>query len=117
MAEIGAILNWWQRSPGLIGGGIVVQRFGNYSAGTRLTGDEIRRMRNFRQLIEYRRIDVWPADANRHGLKRFVIPRGGPGKYAVVEGQVLNSEPLSKEDALALAKGTAPEKDAEAAAA
>lgn len=109
-----------------IGGGTVRRRFTSGGValmkGHQLTGDQLRAMpaNNAQALIGAGFIEVWPKSAaNREGMKRFVISRG-PGKYDVVEGYVLNSEHLSKDDAVALAKTHAAsesEPKAEAAAA
>ena len=99
-----------------VGGGVVSRRFtlgGEVLlAGTELTREQLLAMprSNRRALIENRFLRVWPASVGAGG-QRFAIHRGG-GAYDVIEGRLLNTEPLTKAQAEALA---APKPNAAAA--
>lgn len=81
--------------------------------GTRLTGDEVRRMfrtPNLKAIIDSGYLKVWPRgdsgpaevqDAPQTGV--HVVYRGF-GKYDVIRGAVVNEGSLDKEGAHALAK-------------
>lgn len=94
-------------NPRDIGGGVVRRLFTNagkvHRSGDKLTGDQIRAMptHNMRALVENRFIEIYPqsvsVDAGRHVIHR------GQGRYDVIEGCVLNDQPLSKDDADKLA--------------
>lgn len=108
--------------PDHIGGGIVQQTFRTNGrslfAGMKLTRDDLVKMpaQNRNALIEAGRIVVWPRDAgatpsaapSAAGAQRFVSPRGF-GKYDVIEGRKVNAEPVSREEAHALAGIPMPE--------
>ena len=89
-----------------IGGGIVRRAFEmegkKIPAGTTLTGDAIRAMRNHKTMIEGGRLDVWPRGGSAEPGTLFVVHQGR-GKYDVIEGRKLNSAPLTKDEAAALA--------------
>lgn len=93
--------------PELIGGGVVRRRFSLAGevmlAGRELTGAQIRAMTtaNRKALLRAGFLDVWPVHSGPSG-DRFVVNLGF-GKFDVVEGRKLNSEPLTKEQATALA--------------
>ena len=91
-----------------LGGGVVRRRFSRGGeiilAGHVFSGEELRSFRsaNLRALIDKGVIEVWPkhAIAGERGA-RFPIHQGF-GKYDVVEGRKLNTEPLTREQAQAL---------------
>lgn len=92
-------------------GGAVVRRpflYGEQQlkAGDVLTEEQVRHMpRNNRNALrDGNFISIYPKRAGRAG-QAFVIHRG-QGKYDVIEGVKINDEPLSKEDADALAGPT-----------
>ncbi len=105
-------------------GGAVVQRPFNMGGrrlqrGDMLTASEVQAMppNNRRALIDNRQIEVFPpvpsAPVAPHpaaGAEMHVIHRGA-GLYDVIRGERLNSEPLSKEQAVALAEQGADDPD------
>lgn len=98
-----------------IGGGKVRRGFrmgAKYVApGTILTAEQILSFpyANRCALID-RFIEVWPSEANLHptpkheGPTKLMMIHMGAGNYNVIEGWVLNEEPLSKDDAADLVK-------------
>lgn len=92
-----------------IGGGYVRRRFTcggrvRYS-GEKLTAEDLAAMphRNREALIEMRSIDIYPkGDGGSQYSERHIVHRGC-GKFDVIEGRKLNTEPLTKEQAEALA--------------
>lgn len=90
-------------------GGAVVRRTFQFDSrrmrtGDRLTRDEVIGMPapNRNALIEKQYIDVLPRDIGGAGGERIVVNRGF-GKFDVIEGRRLNTEPLTKDEAEALA--------------
>jgi hypothetical protein len=101
----------------MIGGGVVRRRIGvaggdGVLAGTRLTREQVLAMpvANRRAMISTGHISVWPLN-EQVGGERFAVHLGF-GKYDVVEGRKLNAEPLTKEQAEALAGIAAAASDA-----
>ncbi len=96
-----------QLMPETIGGGRVRQPFTmagrRVTRGDTLTADEIMAMptSNRRALIETGYLHVWPKRPGEVAAERHLVSRGF-GRYDVIEGVVLNKEPLSKEEAMAL---------------
>lgn len=102
-----------------IGGGRVERPFtmgGKLLArGTMLSGDDVRGIRaaNRSSLIDRGYLRVWPKEAAAQqpqagqAAERFVI-HSGFGRYNVVEGRVLNEQPLDKDSAYLLAGKAAP---------
>jgi hypothetical protein len=95
-------------------GGARVQRTFTFGArrlqnGDVLTGDEVRAIRpaNRSAFIDKGYIVPWPIEAAQMapqaGVERFVKPLGFGRGYDVIEGRKVNDEPLSKEEACALA--------------
>jgi len=95
-------------APERIGGARVKHgfKFGerNVNSGDFLTRKEVRSIpiRNRNALIDAGFIQVFPLESS--GGDRFVVP-AGKGLFHVVEGKRLTSEPLSREQAEALAGG------------
>lgn len=97
-----------------IGGGIVKRTFNNggrhMRSGERLTAEEILGWptANRQALIDKKFIEVWPKGDVSHPLGS-VEPAGrhlvslGSGRFNVVEGRVVNTEPLTRSQAMALA--------------
>jgi hypothetical protein len=109
--EVGGAARVWTLPDNQIGGAIVRRGFNRGSTwlkvGTRLTADEVRAipMVNRRALSVSGALDIYPLAPGgmaAEDLDRYVIHRGR-GEYDVIEGRRLNSEPLSKEKAEALA--------------
>lgn len=92
-----------------LGGGRVRRTFTfgdkRYYPGMEMTGDELRRMPivNRNAMVENRLIEVWPVRANGE----MHVVHVGRGLYDVIRGVKLNGDPLSKEEAEALAMETA----------
>jgi hypothetical protein len=86
-----------------IGGGKVIQGFrmgGEYvRPGTILSREQILGIPYAnRASLMARFIEVWPREAGKpEGTARFIVRVGT--KYNVIEGVVLNAEPLEKEEA------------------
>lgn len=70
------------------------------SRGTRLAGDELAAMRNWRALVANRFVEIAPPQP--HQIVRFAISKGF-GRWDVLQGRRLNGRPLSKDEATALA--------------
>lgn len=96
--------------PDQIGGGEVRQPImlngTRRTRGDALSAEEIGGMlpSNLRAMVERGFIQVWPksrAERDRAPVKRHLVSRGF-GKYDVIEGAILNGEPLTKEEAQAL---------------
>lgn len=85
--------------------------------GIVLSGDQIRALRNHKELIRAGKLETWPADPRGSG-QRYIVSIGF-GKFDVIEGVKLNPEPLTKGEAMALAKReeaeTEPDKEKEPA--
>jgi len=110
-----------------IGGGRVIRQFSMdgkiVRLGTYLTAEQIQSIHNRAYMIG-RFIDVWPkasvtagnassaADTGADQAERHVVTLGF-GRYNVIEGTVLNEEPLSRADAYALAGKAEPMKRGE----
>lgn len=90
-----------------LGGGFVRLAFTvngrRMRVGSRLTADEIASFSNGRRLIETGHIAVYPpAPKEGEGPDRYVIHIGG-GRYDVIAGVKLNAQPVTKDEADALA--------------
>ncbi len=110
-----------------IGGGRVMRTFRlgdrQVMSGETLDADTLARMNtvNRNSLIDNGYITVWPKSGDAappaaapaataaEGAQRFVINKGF-GKFAVVEGRLLNDEPLDRKGAEALAAEGQPAK-------
>lgn len=103
-----------------VGGAVVKRMFGGRKAGDTLTRAEVLAIpgANRAALINLGKIAVFPIRSGTTGtvplaaseeqrpeiehMKRHVVSRGF-GKYDVIEGNILNAEPLTKDAAKALA--------------
>lgn len=92
-----------------IGGGVVRRRFtmaGGRAAmmGEILSAAEVRAIppRNLRALLDSNALEVWPAAPEQAAPERHVV-HIGRGLYDVFEGRKLNAEPVSREEAEAIA--------------
>lgn len=95
-----------------IGGGVVRRSFTDgpvrRKAFEQLSRDDILKWpaANRNALIDKHFVEVYPRKPGGEapsGSKRIAIHRGG-GAYDVIEGVVLNAKPLTKEEAVKLAK-------------
>jgi len=112
--EMGHAARIWSLSDADIGGAFVRRGFTRFTkdgaqylkAGTKLTADEVRSipMVNRRALAVSGALDIYPLAAAEPAadFDRYVIHRG-KGEYDVIAGRKLNSDPLTKADAEALA--------------
>jgi hypothetical protein len=92
-----------------IGGARVRRTFSNgakqLKAGDQLSRDDVLKMNlpNRRALTDSGYLEVYPLAPTVEGLERFVVGVG-KDRYNVIEGRVLNDDPLSKEQAEKLAR-------------
>lgn len=92
-----------------IGGAVVALAFTRngerLKPGTRLTRAEFLEIQNGRALVSAGYLKTFPPpDAAPTTGHPFIVHRGG-GAYDVIVGTRLNAEPLSKDEAEALARG------------
>ncbi len=87
-----------------IGGGVARRPFvigaGYIRAGTELTLEQLKKMpaQNRTALIESGHIAVYPRASEF--TERFMVSLGG-GKFNIVEGRVINEEPMTRDEAQA----------------
>ena len=109
--EMGQAARIWSLPDSEIGGAFVRRGFTRgdlyLKAGSKLTADEVRSipMTNRRALAVSGALDIYPVAASvtvPADFSRFIIHRGG-GQFNVIEGRMLNTEGLTKEEADKLA--------------
>lgn len=90
--------------------------------GTPLTAEDLAQVRpsNLKAMIDQRYIQVWPKGTDAPPIAEpgevMIVPRlGANNRFDVVIGKRLNSAPLSKSEADALAKRATATREAEAA--
>lgn len=109
--------------PAQIGGGVVRQRF-TFSGRQMMVGDQMSRAEvlslpraNRDALVRNGQLLLVPVHgggaAQAQATERFMLSLGG-GKYGVIEGWKLTSEPVSKAEAEALVAGADPQAKAAA---
>ena len=90
------------------GGAYVRRRFGDFTAGDRLTAEQVASIprANINALINTGMIELWPAGPGQaiSGAQRFMI-NVGKGEYIVVQGVQITDKPMSRAEAEALIKG------------